>query len=34
MKKIKQVKKYSPPLKTPQGTWARTNINKATSLRK
>jgi hypothetical protein len=29
IKKIKQVKKYSAPLRTSQGTWARTNIDKA-----
>jgi hypothetical protein len=29
IKKIKQVKKYFAPLRTPQGTWARTNIEKA-----
>jgi hypothetical protein len=28
-KKIKQAKKSSPPLRTSQGTWARTNIKKA-----
>jgi hypothetical protein len=29
IKKIKQVKKYSAPLRTPQGTWARTKVEKA-----
>jgi hypothetical protein len=29
MKKIKQVKEYFAPLRTPQGTWARTNTEKA-----
>jgi hypothetical protein len=28
-KKIKQVKKSSPPLMTSQGTWARSNVEKA-----
>jgi hypothetical protein len=28
-KKIKQVKKPSPPLRTSQGTWARSNVKKA-----
>jgi hypothetical protein len=28
-KKIKQVKKPSPPLRTSQGTWARSNVEKA-----
>jgi hypothetical protein len=28
-KKIKQVKKSSPPLRTSQGTWARSNVEKA-----
>jgi hypothetical protein len=28
-KKIKQVTKSSPPLRTPQGTWARNNTEKA-----
>jgi hypothetical protein len=26
---IKQVKKYSAPLRTPHGTWVRSNIEKA-----
>jgi hypothetical protein len=29
IKKIKEVKKYSAPLRTQQGTWVRTNIEKA-----
>jgi hypothetical protein len=29
IKKIKQVKKHFAPLRTQQGTWARTNIEKA-----
>jgi hypothetical protein len=29
MKKIKQVKKHSPPLRTSQGTWTRSNVEKA-----
>jgi hypothetical protein len=29
IKKIKQVKKPSPPLRTSQGTWARSNVEKA-----
>jgi hypothetical protein len=29
IKRIKPVKKSSPPLRTPQGTWARTNTEKA-----
>jgi hypothetical protein len=29
IKKIKQVKKPSPPLRTSQGTWARGNVEKA-----
>jgi hypothetical protein len=28
-KRIKQVKKPSPPLRTSQGTWARSNVEKA-----
>jgi hypothetical protein len=28
-KKIKQVKKPSPPLRTSQGTWTRSNVEKA-----
>jgi hypothetical protein len=28
-KKIKQVKKSSPPLRTSQGTWTRSNVEKA-----
>jgi hypothetical protein len=28
-KKIKQDKKPSPPLRTSQGTWARSNVEKA-----
>jgi hypothetical protein len=28
-KKMKQVKKPSPPLRTSQGTWARSNVEKA-----
>jgi hypothetical protein len=28
-KKMKQVKKASPPLRTLQGTWARSNVEKA-----
>jgi hypothetical protein len=28
-KKIKQVKKPSPPLRTSQGTWARSNVERA-----
>jgi hypothetical protein len=28
-KKIKQFKKPSPPLRTSQGTWARSNVKKA-----
>jgi hypothetical protein len=30
-KKIKQVKKPSPPLRTSQGNWARSNVKKASS---
>jgi hypothetical protein len=30
-KKLKQVKKPSPPLRTSQGTWARSNVEKAHS---
>jgi hypothetical protein len=30
-KKIKQVKKPSPPLRTSQGTWARSNVEKASA---
>jgi hypothetical protein len=31
-KKIKQVKKSSPPLRTSQGIWARSNVEKAHAL--